>query len=763
MHFKYTFLTILIASFTAFAQENNRTLNVSKSKTTIKLDGVLDEAAWKTAELVDNYKQITPYDTSYAKYKTITRVTFDENNLYIAGICYQKREEYIVSSLKRDPQNGTTDLYFFTIDTFKDKVNAFYFGVSPLNVQKEGLISNGSELSIFWDNKWSSAVKNFDDHWVVEVAIPFKTLRYRDGQNSWRMQFARNVLAMPELSAWSPVPRNFRPSNIAFAGEVNFVDALPKPGKNVTVIPYVSGGGAFAYPRDRETKQPLPTTSDFTRGVGFDAKIGVTPSLNLDLTVNPDFSQVEVDRQVTNLSRFEIFFPERRQFFLENSDLFDKYGFPNTRPFFTRRIGIAQDTTNGNNMLVPILAGARLSGKLNDKWRIGLLNMQTRKQSFANENLGYVPAANYSVASIQRRVLNRSFISAVLTNKENLLADLTEAQRKSYSKFNRVAGLEFNFFSKDGNWEGESYLHKALTPYSAPDQTTTGHFLGFSNENIQANLGYNRIGENYNAEMGFVPRLAIQGLYSESGLSFYPKKGKFAKIVNNFGPYIELNNTYSLAGKLFDREFDYGVNFQGHERTEVSLGLYDYYTYLPFAFDPTNSGGEELPANSSYQVRGAGASFEMGTRYKLSLSGEYYAGQYFNGNFQTIDFQAVYRIQPIGQISVSANYNDIRLPAPYSSAKFLLLSPRAELSFSRSVFFSTFFQYNVQANNFNINSRLQWRFKPVSDLFLVYTDNYFAQAVDSQPLGGNRFTAPIQAFAPKNRALVLKLTYWLNV
>ena len=775
MHFNFPFndfmkyflffsLLFIQTSF-LFGQSQPRVLGVKKTTQAIKIDGDLSDAPWQSAALADGFKQVLPYDTSLAKYKTEVKVTFDETFLYVSATCYQRRSEYIVPSLKRDPGNGTSDLFFITLDTFKDRINAFYFGVSPLNVQKEGLIVNGGEQSNFWDNKWYSAVKNEDDKWTVEMAIPFKTLRYRiiEGDDSWRVQFARNVLAMPELSSWSPIPRNFRPVNQAFSGTIVFEDKLPKPGSNISVIPFISGGYSEKYPRNSETLERLPTQSTLVKGIGFDAKIGVTPSLNLDLTVNPDFSQVEVDRQVTNLSRFEIFFPERRQFFLENSDLFDKFGFPNTRPFFSRRIGIAEDTVSGNNMLVPILAGARLSGKLNDKWRIGLLNMQTRKKSFSDESKGFTPAANFTVGTLQRRVLNRSYISGIVTSKANDLKPLTDPQKANYNAFNRTAGLEFNFYSENGEWEEESYIHQSFSPIKKDDATSTGHFVGFNNENIDLNLGYMRIGQGFEADMGYVPRNGVQMIYNESGLTAYPKNKKISKFLNSYGVYTTLSNTYALQGKLYDREFEYGLSFNGQDRSEFSVGTFDNYTYLPFSFDPTNSGGKELSARTNYRNRGWGVSYTSSNKYKINGEAEFYTGQYFNGSFNSFDVSVTYRIQPLGTVSMSASYNDIRLPQPFSSKKFLLLSPRAELSFSRSVFFSTFLQYNVQANNFNINSRLQWRFKPVSDIYLVYTDNYFAESVPARPYGNNRFTAPIPQFAPKNRALVLKITYWLNV
>ncbi len=308
-------------------KEEKYSIRIKKTKTPIKLDGLLEEDSWKNADIAKDFFLNRPYDSTFATLQTEVRILFDDNFIYVAAVCYQPRNQYAVASLKRDFEGGTSDVFTVNFDTFQDKLNAFQFAVNPYGVQREGLIFNGQESSNYWDNKWYTQVKNYDDRWVVEMAIPFRTLRYKikEGVNSWRTNFGRNVLKMNEVSTWSPVPRNFRPSNLAFAGTLIWDEQPPKPGANVSIIPFLSVATEKDYPRNSDNLQALPETSNFPKGIGMDAKIAVTPSLNLDLTINPDFSQVEVDKQVTNLSRFELFFPERRQFFLENNDLFGNF------------------------------------------------------------------------------------------------------------------------------------------------------------------------------------------------------------------------------------------------------------------------------------------------------------------------------------------------------------------------------------------------------------------------------------------------------
>ncbi|MFY7909955.1 MAG: DUF5916 domain-containing protein, partial [Emticicia sp.] len=705
---------ILLGINLLFAQDSKKdndkyNIHIKKSTTPIKLDGLLDEDSWKTAEVAKNFFLNRPYDSSFAKLQTEVRVLFDDNFIYVGAICYEPRDIYTVASLKRDFEGGTSDVFTATFDTFKDKLNAFQFAVNPYGVQREGLIFNGEEASNFWDNKWYSQVKNYDDYWVVEMAIPFKTLRYKvtDGQNTWRVNFGRNVLKRNEVSTWSPVPRNFRPANLAFAGNLTWDENPPKPGANVSLIPFVSVATEKDFPRNESDLKALPTTSNFPAGVGMDAKIAVTPSLNLDLTINPDFSQVEVDRQVTNLSRFELFFPERRQFFLENNDLFGTFGFPDTRPFFSRRIGITRNPNTGNTQRVPILAGARLSGKLNDDWRIGVMNMQTRKVNFGEDK--YLPAANYSVAVVQRKLLNRSTLGGIFVNKENDFSNLTAEQTAGYRKFNRVGGLEFNYYSKDSRFQSESYYHQSFSPENKKDAASAAHFMGYSHPNVELNLGVQRIGENYRADVGFVPRTGIWQIYRPANIILNPKSKKVAKYINAYGIGTEGSDVFDLKGKRLDGETNVFLFANNSAGSEVYLAKGWSFTHLFASFDPTNASDNPNPDNfknvielpvGDYRSNFISFGYTSSNRNDLNGSFSYTKGDYFTNKVKGIEGKSLflegsigYRYQPYGVFGLDFNYTQIDMSKPYNSVKYWLVGPRAELSFSKNVFFSTFFQY----------------------------------------------------------------------
>ncbi len=739
-----------------FGQRNavNYQISAKRSGVAIKLDGTLDESAWQTGEAVaEHFKLNFPNDTAFSRYPTEARFCFDEHNLYIGIVCHELRSDYTVQNLRRDFVGGSTDAINVILDPSKDGLNGFIFSVSPLNVQREGLMSTGETMSLEWDNKWYSAVQNFEDHWTVEMAIPFKTLRYNvsEGNNSWGLQFVRTKVKDFEASVWAPVPFQFSNTNLSFAGRLIWDSPPPKPGANISLIPYAIGGTSIDYIRNENALELIDKNRDWTGNLGGDAKIGLGSGLNLDLTINPDFSQVEVDQQVANLSRFELFFPETRQFFLENRDLFALFGFPDTRPFFSRRIGLAYNPITEQNEKVPIVAGARLSGKLTDGLRVGVLTMQTKRRNWDATNV--LPAANFSVATLQQKIFARSTISGIFVNKQNFLADLNDSQKTNWQPWNRVAGLEYNLYSADNRWEGEAYYHRSLSPDKAQCGSTAAAFLNYQDRNFGYNFGYWRVDSTYYAEAGFVPRTGVQGLYPGLTWRVYPKSGWAANHITNYTFGTDGTLTFGLSGTNTDRDVSVYSKANFKDQSGINVAVYNNYIYLFEPFDPSNTDKTKLPVGG-YNNYGALAEYFTGTSNNWQGDVTFRYEGFFNGTLFNSDGSLSYRLQPIGRFSIQYSYNRIRLPEPYASTDFWLIGPRVELSFRRDLFFSAFMQYNTQANNFNLNARLQWRFAPVSDVFLVFTDNSYAVPIEG---------TPVRSFSPKNKAVVLKVVYWLNI
>lgn len=754
--FQLFFMLSLLSGGEMLAQNKQGTgLPISKVSAVIKVDGVLDEADWSTAVAATQFFLNYPVDSLPPAFQTEARLTYDEDFLYVSFVCYDDDRPSVVQSLRRDIEWSLNDNVGMYLDPFNDFTNGFYFTITPYGVQSEGTMSYGGadpqqSYNVNWDNKWYSAVTRHKDRWVAELAIPFKSFRYNQSEPAWNVTFVRQDLKRNEVSSWIATPIQFIPASFAYSGKLQWQSPAPHAGTNISLIPYLAS--SFAKDSEEGTKEN-------TFAAGFDAKVAITSSLNLDLTVNPDFSTVEVDRQVINLTRFEFQFPERRQFFLENSDLFSAPGFTSlTQPFFSRRIGLAEDTT-GNLEKVPILYGARISGKLGPKWRVGLMNLQTRK----TEALG-LPAQNYTVAVVQKQILERSNFDVFLVNKESLgLGEYEPAQYyhesliKDFwngtdtllklSEYNRVVGTDFNLITADNKWSGKAYYHYSFDNFSDKDRYSFGGFAAYNTRKVSLMSGFIGLGKNYNAEAGFVPNLAVYpgatGGIIMGDLKFYPKSGPLVMLMPGF----TVDTNFIPDGTQTDQNLAlrYAMNFRSTAMFTATLR--NVFQKLPEDFDVLDPEGDSVLLKgeeyqwNEFELRYTSDSRKLFT-YMITVRG----GEFYNGHRTGLSGTVSYRVQPYGSFSLTGDYNNIVLPPEYGSAKFLLLSPRLDFTLTDKLFLTTFVQYNDRYDNVNLNARFQWRYKPASDFFIVYTENYFPEH-----------------FSSKNRALVFKLTYWLNL
>jgi hypothetical protein len=700
----------------------------------ITLDGVLDEAIWQDVEGWNGqFMQYFPSDTSQAEVQTRIKIAFDDNNLYLAAEMLNRGErDYVSTSLRRDYRGEQNDGITFVLDTFNDKTNAFQFGVNPYGVLREGLVANGGnqglDLSLAWDNKWYAEATILEDRWVVEAIIPLATLRFKDGGQNWNVNFYRIDSDTGERSSWSPIPRNFSIISLAFSRKLIFEEPIRKNSANISLIPYMAG---------RTSKNFLNGNEEaLTPAFGGDAKIGIGPALNLDLTINPDFSQVEVDEQVTNLDRFEIFFPERRQFFLENGDLFADFGHPLARPFFSRRIGVDRDENTGQNIQNQILYGARLSGKVTDDWRVGLMNMQTA----TDEDAG-ITGKNFSVVAIQRKVFERSNIGFIYVDRASLAIDESQVLFDP-NESNRLAGLEYNLASANGKWTGKAFYHRTFEKDAGINPRTFNAFILFNDLNWNWSVSYLDIGEGYNPEVGFTPRVNYKRFNPDIGYSFFPQ----SNLINRHGPTMEYELLFNEELGTTDRDLNFGYQVRFQSLAQLSISQNSRYIYLFNDFDPTRTRGEPLLAGTDYYNNTFELTFQSNPRKAFNIELNAEVGEYFTGTIASIRSQLGIRLGYTANISMNFTYNKIDLPEPQNNASLLLVGPRIDLTFTKNLFWTTFVQYNNQIDNLNINTRIQWRYAPVSDFFLVYTDNYFPST-----------------FMPKQRSLVLKLNYWLNI
>lgn len=684
--------------------------NVKKMQSSIKIDGIVEEPDWMNAQRADDFYRVLPVDTGFAHQQSVILMTYDDKALYLAQIFYDTIPgKRIMESFRRDFAFGNNDNLLVFFDTFLDQTNGFSFGVSASGAKWDGTMSDGHSVSLDWDCKWESKTKQYDDKWVTEMRIPFKSVRYPPGSQIWNTNFSRLDIKSNEKSAWAPVPRQFPTASLAYTGVMKFDEPLPKPKPQISFIPYIFGSFANDYKKG--------TGAEYRKDFGFDAKIGISSSMNLDLTYNPDFAQVEVDQQVTNIDRFELFFPEKRQFFLENSDLFSGFGQTTVTPFFSRRIGLD----------APVLGGARLSGKIGNDWRIGFMNMTTQRTAD-------FMSRNFTVASVQKKVFARSNFGFIFVNKEYL------DQPVDTTLFNRVAGFDYNLASKDNIWGGKFFYHRSFQPHNPDQQYAQGTSIAYSTKNLQLEFVQRSVGENYTAEVGYLQRKGYNFLSPEFSYLFVPNKS-----IVSHGVAIDFRYYLNSGFNKIEHENLFSYKFEFKNRSQVNFGYKDYFVKLNDDFDPTRKNINFLSADTEYNFGGSFFNFVSSQKNMFTWKAEAAKGTFYTGNIQYIDGQLGYRFQPYIKLTMNFNYTDMDLGQPFEQTKLWLVGPKVDVTFTDKLFWTTFVQYNEQIDNVNINMRLQWRYQPVSDIFVVYTDNYIPGSWSS-----------------RNRALVLKMTYWLN-
>ena len=726
-------LRVLLSMFIVFslnAIAQNKKVNVSYITEEIKLDAVLNEASWYKKKPATDFWQYFPTDTLQAINQTEITMLFDDHNLYLGIKVYSSGNNYIIPSLKRDFRAGGSDNITLLFDTYNDGSNAFLFGTNPDGVMREALVSGGGkELRGFtssWDTKWESVTKQYDDYYISEWAIPMSAFKYKEGETRWRFNSYMFDTQSNERTTWIQIPQNQFIFNLAFMGDMVFEKPLGKSKTPISIIPYINTIAVNDYEENKEF---------FELKAGGDAKISISNSLNLDITVNPDFSQVEADQVVTNLTRFEVNLPEKRQFFIENSDLFADFGNSlDANPFFSRRIGIAKDTTD-TYIENDIIGGVRLSGKINTNFRVGLLNIQTK-----NDSENEIGGNNNTVLALQQKVFSRSNVSFLFINRQDTSnKDFIIAEEK----YNRVVGIDYNLANIDNSWNGKFYAHKSFTPNLDSKNYSTGTRLDYSSKKWRFRASGLYIGENFKSDLGFIRRTDIFKIDPKAEYLLFPKQGKINRHNFNVVPIIvwkpELN--FQLA--------DYNIisswNAEFNNTSRISVSIFNRYIYLFDEFDPSFSDGLSLAMNTDYNFSSIEFNLQTDTRKPFSFKIKPSMGQFFNGFKYTFDTEINYRVQPKFLFSIRARYDKIELPKPYSNNNIWLVSPKINITFTKSLYWSTLVQYSSLQENLGINSRLQWRFAPLSDLFLVYNDNYFT---DSE-------------FAPRFRSINLKITYWL--
>ena len=470
------------------------------------IDGdVLNDAAYADAFLVTGFRQNTPDEGRPASERTEVRIVYTEDTLFFGVVCYVSNPStIIVADSRRDSSLEDTDSFQIILDTYLDKQNGFVFGTNPAGIEYDGQVTNegqgsgrmggggggggrpggsqqqrgsGGGFNLNWDGVWQVSAKISDVAWTAEIAIPFRTLRYPASQTqAWGMNLQRNIRHRNEKSYWASLPRQFDLNRISLAGELQGLEVPAQ--RNLKLTPYVLGEAL----RRTETKRTTQT-GDF----GADFKFSLTPSLTLDATYNTDFAQVEVDDQQINLDRFNLFFPEKRPFFLENAGLFSVGQPGQVDIFFSRRIGIGE-----NGEQIPILGGGRLSGKVGSNTNIGFLNMQTEPVASVG-----TASQNFTVARVRQDFGNRSNVGAIIVNRQ---ATGSLAEERGYNRSFAVDGRLG--IGQGGTVSGFAAMTEAP---GGPGSDTHAYALSASHDSERArlNVGYTEVAPNFNPEVGF--------------------------------------------------------------------------------------------------------------------------------------------------------------------------------------------------------------------------------------------------------------------
>lgn len=729
------FMGLSTFSYTYAQQEIN--VKYEKNNDFI-IDGVLDEVMWQKAIPTTNFTEYFPTDTRQAEYQTEMKMLYNEEYLYVAVKAYSPGKNYKTPSYERDYSISGADIINLMFDSYSDRTNAFLFGINPFGVLREGIIYGGGvsgDLDLNWNVKWLGESKIYDGYFISEIRIPMSAFKFKEGVTKWKFSTMRSDTQSNTKSSWSKVPQNLNQLNLGYFGDLIFEKPLKQTKSPISVIPYVTPSFNKDYVNDEDS---------FEFKAGFDAKIPVKNSFMLDLTVNPDFSSEDVVSSQNNVTQFEIKQDETRQFFIDNGDLFNALGdVKNALPFYSRRVGIDTDE-DGKTIIVDVNAGAKFTGKINNKLRIGALDVQT-----GGDKESYIPANNNLIIAAEQKVLKKSnvsvfFVNRQATNYDDVYDGVSDTISKK-TKYNRVVGSDFKFFSEDNTIDARAFLHKSFTPGITSNAISAGTDINVEKRRYSLGLTTQYVDKGFQSDLGYTKRVDILRANPNAKYKLYPENGTLNTII-----FSASNNSYWRASDNLSAREIYNaasVEFNFNKGTFMSLTGNNTFIHLSKAFDPVGTSDDAvyLPIGD-YSYNDLKLSFRSDKRKSLWAEGSTMYGAFYNGHKLTADVTLQYRFQPYFTLKLQAQYDDIQLPEPYSSDQLWYLGPTFNFTFSRKLFFNTDIQYSSQEESFLLVSRLQWRYAPLSDVFLTYNDI--------------KTTSP---YEPVQKGIFLKINYWFDI
>ncbi|HJU44970.1 MAG TPA: DUF5916 domain-containing protein [Vicinamibacterales bacterium] len=719
----------LVTGSTAAAQTPARLeIRATRALSPMRIDGKLDEAAYAGVAPVADFIQMEPAGGQPASEKTEVWVFFDTHNVYVAMKAWESRPDLMVANeMRRDSNNiRMGDCVGFSLDTFHDGRNAYQFEVNPLGARTDGQSANERQYNSDWNPVWDLAVGRFEGGWTVEAAIPFKSLRYQPGAaQTWGFNARRNNKWKNEISFLARIPPAFGIGRGSFAASLfptlTGIDA-PPGSKNLEIKPYAIAD----LTTDRAASPAIE--NDPGADLGLDVKYGVTQSLTADFTYNTDFAQVEADEQQVNLTRFSLFFPEKREFFLENQGMFgfaassvNIGGQPSGDTpllFYSRRIGLNQ------GQAVPILAGGRLTGRAG-RFSIGAIGIGTREAPRAR-----AAATNFGVLRVRRDILRRSSVGLMAT---------TRSVTQNGTGSNDAYGIDgtFAFFA---NLAFNAYWAKTRTTGLTGDDVSYRAQMEYAGDRYGVQFDRLVVGDNFNPEIGFVRRDNIRESIGQ--LRFSPRPASI-KSVRKFSGIGTFTNIADGGGRLQTRTTDgeFAIEFQNSDRFSIGLtGIVERLTQ-PFVIPPSG----RIPIGE-YDFTVARAAYLFGQQRPLSGNLAVEHGGFYDGHRTSATFNRTrVNLSPRFSLEPTVSINWIDLPR--GAFKTTLAGSRVTYTMTPLMFASALVQYNSSTRRASTNVRLRWEYRPGSELFVVYNDER-----DTTPGTFNRFPEL------QNRAFIVKVT-----
>ena len=682
------------------------------------IDGVVDDAIWQSVAPFTSFTQQDPREGEPATEKTEVRLLVSKTHVYVSFICFDgDPSSIIVSQGRRDASLTDTDSVVMVLDTFNDNQNAFVFGTNPLGIEYDGQVAREGQtsgiaaqgsggggvarggISAFnpnWDGDWVVRATTTARGWEAEMAIPLKTLRYATGPDkTWGFNVLRNIRHKNEQVYLAPIPRGFDIYRVSLATKQTGL-VMPQR-RDIKVIPYVLGSSNKDFSRATDRV-------DNKFAIGGDLKWGIRPNLTLDATINTDFAQVEVDEEQVNLTRFDLFFPEKRPFFLENASTF-QFGQPQQVDiFFSRRIGLSS-----TGVPIDILGGARLSGKVG-AWNIGMLNVQTDE---ANDSLGQpmAPANNFAVARAQRDV-GRSSYGAIFVNRQ------ATGSRAGSDNWNRAFGVDANWQATT-NQRISTYLARTESPGDVGGDNAGRLFYNFTNNIWQVAGGYSEVGEQFNPEVGFLPR---RGYRRPEMRVFFQPQPKGIPWIRRIAPHVSYSAFHDLDGEL-QTSMAHIHPFEIQPRKGGRFGwFFDHNRdnpLLPFTVYNRDGKRVAIPAGKYEWVQHA-FEYQHDPSAPLSFTSRYRIGDFYDGDFNALELTGTLRVGTKFNASGGWTRQDIKLP----QGEFVtnLVPVLATYAFTPLASLQTLVQYNGQTANFSANVRLALLNRSGTGLFVVYND-----------------------------------------